>query len=677
MFLPIIAICFDLVIRRERLAWCWGFMFLLFAASILTPELALFVPCLFGVLFLHEIATRDASSTWLRQIPKTASCLAAGLVLTLSWVVYLLFTSSLGAFVEYFVVFAQGHNLEGSFPISWKLIGISLADFMWLTPTALWLLTIWWAVCKLRLRRPWKSSDWVMIAAALMSVIYFPKAIDRADVGHVSEAFCITILLLILWLIEFFDTADRAVESALVRLLSSNGRVRVVHIATGVAFVALIWSTESLPVTTRSVAARIPGDFHSTMSIRDVSTLPRLGYTVPDTVDTGQIMALQSVLNQYAGKNDPVFDYANEPGVLYYLLNRVPGTRYFYSAVTQTASAQKQEVDDLRKSRPPVVIFSDTTFGLLDYDGIPQSLRSFDVTYYLLQNYRPILNVQGQLVMLRNDLPGPTSPDEGGNSLYFDTPTCNFGDMANFSSMPNSTSASNTSQVSIAVGPAARSTTTTVSGWVVDTTGKPPSEVLAVVDDQVVATASPDIPRPDVVKSLNDPDAEKSGFVLSVPSGGPIQLYMLDDAGSAVPLPSNPSISRAIISPAQANSITDQGVYIPVVHAEAEGHVDGVSQSTSELRKLAIPSGLRLSDYQWLVLHGTFGASSLLLSDSLSPPSNQAIAFNLLPGTEKSVYVRVGSCLQWHGYNPSSGLFLLSVGDPLTPALTVKLAAVK
>jgi len=95
-------------------------------------------------------------------------------------------------------------------------------------------------------------------------------------------------------------------------------------------------------------------------------------------------------------------------------------------------------------------------------------------------------------------------------------------------------------------------------------------------------------PSPRCVKSLNDPDAEKSGFVLSVPSGGPIQLYMLDDAGSAVPLPSNPSISRAIISPAQANSITDQGVYIPVVHAEAEGHVDGAHRARPNCGKLAI-----------------------------------------------------------------------------------------
>ena len=152
-----------------------------------------------------------------------------------------------------------------------------------------------------------------------------------------------------------------------------------------------------------------------------------MGYTAPGSVDTAQIRELRSVLERYAGPSAPIFDYSNEPGVLNYLLNRTPGTRYYYAAVVQTPLAQRQDIAELQKGRPPVVIFSNTTFGLLIYDGIPQALRSYDVSTYLYAHYRPLLDVQGQLLFLRDDLVASAPPVPAGlrtTDLYFDTPAC-------------------------------------------------------------------------------------------------------------------------------------------------------------------------------------------------------------------------------------------------------------
>ena len=466
--LPVIVILFDLVLRRATRGWCWLFTLVLFVEVLVAPEAGLFVPCLFGVLVIREITDRDRVGWSLSNFPRTVRCLAAGLTLSLGWLVYLGVTGSLTSFLDYFLVFSSGHVLEGGVPTNWPVFHVSVLSLLWVLPPTLWLLTIVRVTVKLRLRRRWTATDWVMVATAVMALVYFPKALDRADAGHINEAISATIPLLILWLIEILAFADRAIG----RLIDGvRGRFRppsLRHVATGLLVVALAAESGSLPASLPASVANVPADFHPAIAAAAVSRLPRLGYTIPGRVDTGQIRKLQSVLDRFAGPDAPVFDYADEPGVLYYLLNRVPGTRFYYSAVSQTAGAQSEEIADLRASRPPVVIFTDTAFGLPEYDGVIQPLRSFAVTSYLLANYRPVLNVEGQLVMLRNDLDRSQFPIGTGSTsrqLYFDTASCDFGYIPNFSSLPNSTSAQNTVEVPVGTPPTSRQDTVTVGGW--------------------------------------------------------------------------------------------------------------------------------------------------------------------------------------------------------------------
>ena len=57
----------------------------------------------------------------------------------------------------------------------------------------LWLATVWRVVRKLRLRQVWAVTDWVMVAAAAMSAIYYPEALDRADPVHVYQSFWVSV----------------------------------------------------------------------------------------------------------------------------------------------------------------------------------------------------------------------------------------------------------------------------------------------------------------------------------------------------------------------------------------------------------------------------------------------------------------------------------------------------
>ena len=115
----------------------------------------------------------------------------------------------------------------------------------------------------------------------------------------------------------------------------------------------------TVPVTLLSIAAialwspisisgwrDAPSAFHFIIPAPAPSSLP-LGYTQPGAVDVDQITDLGKVLDRYAGKNEPVFDFVNEMGITYFLLNRVPGARFYHVESAQTPQAQNLEVSDL------------------------------------------------------------------------------------------------------------------------------------------------------------------------------------------------------------------------------------------------------------------------------------------------------------------------------------------
>jgi hypothetical protein len=660
--LPILLILLDRVIERGTWGWCTALTGALVIESILTPETGLMALGVAATVVLFDLSHGTGWRPHRTQFVRTARCTVTGLAFTAAWVVFLAATGALGGFVHYYVIFGPGLALSGATPIVGPIHNIRLLVYLVLPIVAI-VLTAWMATAKVRRRTPWTSTDWVMVAAALWVVLYYRKGITRAGLGHLTEVFQVALPLILLWGISLLTTADRWVRRTIPLPATAQAARGLRHPATCVA-IAVTALLAPFPLTS---LWHVPGRLHADVLTPPPSQAPMLGYTVAGSTDVTQIVDLEKVLATYAPGDEPVFDFANEPGILYYLLGRRPGTRFYHVSMAIPASAQEELVSELRKSRPPVVVFTDTSFGLPIWDGAMNPVRHYDVSEYLLDHYAPFADVQGQLLLIRDDLAAHRPPlpvlavPPRTTDLYFAGSACNWGDIPNFLYPPSQSERQ--AAVSISLRP---TTNLIIRGWAVDGhTGHPAADVVAVVGGRVVASAVPAISRPDVAEARKQPSASRSGFSLSLPRG--MQqvpaVYAIGTDGTASPLPD----ATRTRSPALVRSFeTPDGHLHRVAEGAAEGHVDGVAGSGANLYTVDFARHTDLSAYEWLVIEAArpFGASTFTIADRYPAEPGHQIAFQTLPRIGGEVAVRVGSCLAWHGYQDdgltinSSGAFL-------------------
>ena len=76
-----------------------------------------------------------------------------------------------------------------------------------------------------------------MVAAGTWVVLYYGKALGRADVGHVGEVFTVTVPLLLLWVIEVLEVGDRTGCHACGRRFGPSGVLTPRRLATTAAIV--------------------------------------------------------------------------------------------------------------------------------------------------------------------------------------------------------------------------------------------------------------------------------------------------------------------------------------------------------------------------------------------------------------------------------------------------------
>ncbi len=417
-----------------------------------------------------------------------------------------------------------------------------------------------------------------------------------------------------------------------------------------------------------SLLWHVPGRLHASAPTPPPTDVPRLGYTTPGSVDLAQIVDLRNLLNTYAGPQQPVFDFANELGVLYYLLSRRPGTRFFHVSMAITAASQRDLISDLQASRPPVVIYTDSLFGLPSWDGVINPVRHYEVSQYLLDHYSPLVDIGGQLLLLRDDLPHHTNnlpflterPVTTG--LYFAGPSCTWGDIPNFLDPPSAQARRQAVRAYLKPLP-----DTAIRGWAVSArNGKPVAQVVAVASGRVIASAVPNIARPDVVTARRLVDAKVSGFSLALPPGSPMSvgIYAIAADGTASILPGP---TGAISSEATRHITTLDGRAHLVVHGSAEGAVDAFVTSVSNVFALQVSATTNLSAYEWLAIDTArpLGNDQLMIADHDSSHAGHIITLTTLPRSGMQVDVRVGSCLQWHGYRPQD--VIVTATNPITP----------
>jgi hypothetical protein len=437
--IPVVLILFDRVLRRPTWGWCFGFMLSVILASITTPEDTIVAVGVLATLVFADVVHRQRGEPLAVGFRRSLRCLISGLGLLAVWAAFLAATGSLADFVAYYPNSVSGHELEGALKpavLSSKHLFVVVYFFL---PIVLFLGTVAMVVSKLLRRAEWETIDWVLVASGSFVPFIYPVAIDRLDGGHVFEVFQALIPFVLLCGFKVAALADAGLLRVVTRdrTPSAHRRRRTVRIAApvtafGVIAIAL-WSPVKL-----SSWNRIPGQLHPAVQVAAATQGLPFGYLRPGTENVADIADLGTVLNYYAGPDGPVFDFTNEMGITYYLLNRVPGARYYHVEVALTPAAQRQEISDLRRSSPRVVIFYEREFGLVSFDGLSGMERNYLVSEYLLNHYSPLLVVQGQLIMLRNDLVASAPPlpklakPVVTTALYFRTLGCNWGFVPNF-----------------------------------------------------------------------------------------------------------------------------------------------------------------------------------------------------------------------------------------------------
>src|SRR6202011_4573857 len=94
---------------------------------------------------------------------------------------------------------------------------------------------------------------------------------------------------------------------------------------------------------------------------------------------------------------DSLFDFTNQPGLYHYILRRQPATRYYHVSMAVRRSTQLDLIEELDRTRPKLVVFDTESNGLPDWDGVPNEVRHYEISRYILHHYRPLARLHGQV----------------------------------------------------------------------------------------------------------------------------------------------------------------------------------------------------------------------------------------------------------------------------------------
>lgn len=646
-------------VRRNSPRWVAFLTAFLFAFAVLVPEAAFQVIAVAVVLLLVDLANRPANLPWRRSLRLTGSFVLSGLVLCAGWAAFLAVNGSLLAFLDYFRIFGPGHAAAGSHPLTayssaWVRLAFGLVSA----------LTVWtfaWAAWRLHARRSMTSRNWVTLACAILAALYGEKALGRFDDGHVFQSFTAALPLVVMWLVTWLNDADDRLRAwtagrrlpawsapVFVRPVSALAVVAALVLPNGVANV---WNT---PTGNQTVVDDLDRE------------LPLLGYD-DDEVELDQVLAdLDEMITALAGEDGQVFDFSNSLGIFYYLLQREPPTPFFHVSMAVPAYAQDLLVTELEEAQPEVVVFDSWYFGLPGWDGPHNMVRHFLVSQYLLDGWTPVVRAHGMLMMLRDDLVAgmPALPDLSvdvlTDELDFSVSPCDWGNSADFLE-----SAPEGRTVTLPVSDPHPNWRLDLAGWAFDATkGQPVDDIIVVVDGRVAAVAAPDVARPDVAEVLGIPAAEESGFALFLDSdeAAGVEVYARS-GGRAHPVPPT-------VGPVPDSLRLPDGSRIPVSETQMTGNVDANEVSESgTAATVTIPPEVSLDSFDLATFVGSAPLleSDFRLSDGLAdtPTTHHGVAFRSLPDSDESVAVRVGSCLQWQGYDARTMRLVQSGETPI------------
>jgi hypothetical protein len=427
---PVILVVLGETLRRRSFGWCVALMFVVFVQGVLVPEtLFLALPVLL-VVVAADLTHRPAGGRVWPSLRRSYWCAAVGVVLVGAWCVFLAVNHALNGWIQFFGLVALGHDAEGDIPLAADVPAVTVGTFA--LCILLVLLTFWYIAARVRGGRQLSVRDWVTVASAGFIALYGEEALGRFDGGHIDLVVIAALPLMLLWAERALTAADDLVRDTFAGGKSLIRSPATIAAAVIIALAAPIAGAPTVMASVGSISAREHAFSAAEPTIRG------LGYTAPGAVSSELLSDLATALNTYAGRSGTVFDMTNSEGYVYFLLNRRPAGPFTSIGLALNGYSQQLVIDSLRRTRPRVVLFDSEFFGLWQWDGIDNNVRDYAVSQYLLDNYRPVLDTHGVLLLLRDDVMASRPPVPRlrqrpvSTNLYFSSSACAWGDTPNF-----------------------------------------------------------------------------------------------------------------------------------------------------------------------------------------------------------------------------------------------------
>ena len=417
LLLPFVFVLLAALLRRATAGRAVAFTFLLTLQVVVTPEAMVAAAACVGTLVLFEAVYYTRGRGLRAGFRRTWLCVVSALILALAWSSFLLSFSALDDWAFSFTTMLPGHALTGGIPFQ-----VAKSDFEVVVPVVLVPAVFAFVSARLVRRRPLAVQDWVMVALAGLTLLYYTKFLSRANEFHLDHAYSVAVPLLLYVAYRGITYAERA--------LLRSARARGLdwfpprHTVTGFLLLMLLLA---MPVSLPEAARALPD--HFTVTVPSEPTFERSGYQRPGESDATLVHDLQEGLAPHVGTSDTIFDFANAPGLFHFLLDLRPSTRYYHVSLAMRQRTQADLVRQLERDRPEVVVY--TSDGALRsqfiLDGVANQVRYYDVSRYLLETYVPVWESHGFVFMRRRK-----DVTEGERALYFRGPPCDWGYAPNF-----------------------------------------------------------------------------------------------------------------------------------------------------------------------------------------------------------------------------------------------------
>jgi hypothetical protein len=336
-------------------------------------------------------------------------------------------------------------------------------------------------------------------------------------------------------------------------------------------------------------------------------------------------------------------------------------------------STQLDLIEELDRTRPKLVVFDSESTGLPDWDGVPNEVRHYEISRYILRHYRPLARLQGQVFYGRNDLSLESRVPRGSAEMvtaseaYSQARTCDWGYAPRFWRGEG-----------FEIGPAVERGTTivahrlTMSGWAADAHAlKPARQMVVVAQGTLLARATPALHRPDVGRAMNAPALDQSGFSIFLEWTDHRRISRKDIRVYAISLDGKASLLRmgwVPTGPEPTDLRIEKGASIPVSSEAGMGFVDAFELELESISSMELPAGVRLADVSGLEFDvQASGDSRVIVSDQpfirpdLPSPATELqpwpITFRIPAHTSGAIRMMLDNCPEWYGLR-GRGLYL-------------------